>query len=125
MILKSIRILSPNVCKNNFLINTLLETCKDYNILFIQKPPWSLIQCISPSFSEGGKEIIEFPNHSSWTMFAHSFNINSKYLRVLIYINVCLSKLCFSLRKDIINHRDISFFNNSSMCFLFNVYIYD
>ena len=34
----------------------------------------------------------------------------------------------FSLRKNIINYRDInliSFFNNSSMCFLFNDYPYD
>jgi len=61
-------------------------------------------------------------------MFTQSFNINNKHLRVLIYINVCLSRLCFSLKKNIINHRDInliSFFNNISICFLFNVYLYD
>ena len=122
------KILSQNVCKNNLLINTLLETCKDYNILFIQKPQWSLIQCISSSSSEEGKEIIGFPNYLSWTMFTQSFNINNKHLRVLIYINVCLSRLCFSLKKNMINHRDInliSFFNNSFICFLFNVYLYD
>ena len=46
-------------------------------------------------------------------------------LRVLTYINTKLTRLCFSLRKDIINHKDtnlISFFNNGSTCFFINIY---
>ena len=49
-------------------------------------------------------------------------------MRVLTYINVRLTKLCFSLRKDIINCKDInliSFFNNGSICFLINIYLDD
>ena len=42
-----------------------------------------------------------------------------------MYINVQLIQLHFSLRKDIMNHRDInliSFFNNSIIFFIINIY---
>ena len=58
-------------------------------------------------------------------MFARTLNITNKYPRVLIYINVRLTRLCFYLRKDIYNHRNInliSFFNCSCLCFLINIY---
>jgi len=45
--------------------------------------------------------------------------------RVAIFINTRLSLLCFSLCKDIINHRDIllsSFFNNGVIYWIMNVY---
>ena len=45
--------------------------------------------------------------------------------RVISYVNICLSPLCFLLCKDIINHRDInliSFFNNNMCFFILNVY---
>ena len=43
----------------------------------------------------------------------------------MLYINIRLTQFCFSLQKDIFNHRDIScisFFNNSSIYFLINIY---
>jgi len=45
--------------------------------------------------------------------------------RVISYVNICLSPLCFLLCKDIINHRDInliSFFNDNLYFFILNVY---
>ena len=45
--------------------------------------------------------------------------------RVLVYINIRISFLCFSLCNDIFNYRDIScilFFNQSSIQFLLNIY---
>ena len=55
-------------------------------------------------------------------------HIENNHPRVLTYINIRLIKLCFSLRKDVFNHRDIniiSFFNCSIMCFIINVYLDD
>jgi len=49
----------------------------------------------------------------------------SESSRVITYIHICISSLCFSLQNDIINHRDllcISFFNQESSYFLINVY---
>jgi len=37
--LKSIKIFSQKVCKNQLLTNTFLESCKDFDILFIQESP--------------------------------------------------------------------------------------
>ena len=45
--------------------------------------------------------------------------------RVISYVNIHLSSLCFLLRKDIINHRDInliSFFNDNIWFFILNIY---
>ena len=46
--------------------------------------------------------------------------------RVITYINIQLSSLCFLLRRDIINHRDISlisFLNNNICYYIMNVYL--
>ena len=43
----------------------------------------------------------------------------------MAYVNICLSSLCFSLRKDIINHKDILiilFFSNNICSYIMNVY---
>ena len=45
--------------------------------------------------------------------------------RVITYINIRLSSFCFSLRKDMINHKDIlliSFFNNNVCFYIMNIY---
>jgi len=45
--------------------------------------------------------------------------------KVIIYINVRLSSFQFSLRKDIINHKDIllaSFLNNNDIFWIINIY---
>jgi len=39
MNLKSLKILSQNVRKNTLIIQTLLKTQKDYDIILIQEPP--------------------------------------------------------------------------------------
>jgi len=47
------------------------------------------------------------------------------YPRVIIYINIRLSSLHFSLCKDVINHRNILlvlFFNNNDIFWLMNIY---
>ena len=119
MIIKSIKILSQNIYKNKLLLNTLLENCKNYDIIFIQEPSWSFVWYIPCTFSKEDKEMIGTPNLSSWTLF--TWNYNNEYLKILTYINIQLLRLYFSLRKNIINYKDINlifFFNNSSMFFL-------
>jgi len=46
--------------------------------------------------------------------------------RVITYINIHISSLCFALRNNILNHRDIScisLFNQDLIYFLINVYL--
>jgi len=61
-------------------------------------------------------------------MFTRSLIDNNNYPRVIIYINIRLIKLYFSLRKDILNYHDInliSSFNCSTLCFIINIYLDD
>ena len=38
MILKDLKFFSQNIQKNNFIINTILKTNNNFDIIFIQKP---------------------------------------------------------------------------------------
>ena len=125
MIIKNIKIFSQNVQKNNLIINTILETCFEFNVVFIQEPFWSTIHAILSSKSRDGKELVGVPNHPNWLVFANSsLNIHD-YPRVITYVNIRLSSFWFSLHKDILNHRDILlifFFINNNIFFLINIY---
>jgi len=58
-------------------------------------------------------------------MFSRQLVNKNNHLRVLIYINARHIQLYFSLRKDIINYRDINlilFFNCGIICFIINIY---
>jgi len=70
-------------------------------------------------------KVVDASNHSDWlTFFRHSIN-NYDYPRVINYINMRLVHLHFYFRKNIFNHRNIncfSFFNNSSIFFMINIY---
>ena len=126
MIIKEIKILLQNICKNNLLTNTILEVQKEFDIIFIQEPPWSFIQSIPSSLNEEGEKLVGVPNHPNWITFSRNTSSDHDSPRVISYINVRLSQFCFSLWKDIFNHRDIScvsFFNNGSIYFLINVYL--
>ena len=59
MILKFLKIFLQNVHKNRLLTDTLLENKKDFNILFIQEPPWSIIFSILSFISEEEEEIVD------------------------------------------------------------------
>ena len=64
-------------------------------------------------------------NHPNWLTFARESNSVNDSPRVIIYINIRLSSLHFSLCKDIISYRDIlliCFFNNNDNFWLMNVY---
>ena len=126
MIIKILKAFLQNVHKNRLLTDTLLENNKDINIIFIQELSWSFICSILCSMSEKEEIIVGIPNYSSYIMFARTLNITNEYPRVLIYINARLTRLCFSPRKYIYNHRDInliSFFNCSYLCFLIKIYL--
>ena len=69
--------------------------------------------------------MVGVPNYLNWITFFRNPSSNIDLSRVSTYINSRLSYLCFSLRKDVLNHRDISyvfFFNHGSVYFLINIY---
>ena len=63
MNIKNIRIFSQNVCKKKLLTNTILEVQKDFNIIFIQELPWSIICAISSLSSKEEEHLVRVLNH--------------------------------------------------------------
>ena len=125
MILKDLKIFSYNVWKNNFIINSILKINHNFNIIFIQELSWTTIRSIPSSENCEGIPLVSIPNHPNWLTFARESNSANDSPRVIIYINIRLSSLHFSLRKDIINHRDIllvSFSNNNVVSWIINIY---
>ena len=125
MIVKNIKILSQNVHKNSLIVNTLLETQTQFDIILIQEPPWSEIRKVSSYSNSEGNSLIGTSHHPNWIAIARSPSDRSDLPRVISYVNICLSSLRFLLCKDIINHRDISlisFFNNNICYYIMNVY---
>jgi len=104
-----------NICKNKLLTDTILEkNNKNFDILFIQEPPWLVICQILSSISEEGSDLIGAPHYPFWIMFVRSTNSDSNYPRIITYINIKLISLHFLIRKDIFNHYNINlifFFN--------------
>ena len=97
----------------------------DFNIIFIQEPSWSTICTISSSRNYKEESLVGIANHPNWLTFSRPLEMESDYPRVVIYINIRLCPLQFSLHKDVINHKDIllvSFFNQSDIFWLMNIY---
>ena len=125
MICKDIKIFSQNICKNSLLINTILKIYSSFDIIFIQELSWSSIHFIPNSSNCKGDTLVGVVNHPNWLTFVRSNTSETDYPRVVAYINIRLSSFCFSLCKDIIDHRVIlliSFFNKGDLFWLMNVY---
>ena len=125
MILKSLKILSQNVCKNALIVHSLLKTKNHYNIILIQEPSWPEIWKVPSSSNSKEDPLIGTNHHPNWIMFGRVPMNNNNSPRVISYVNICLLPLHFLLCKDIINHRDInliSFFNDNMCFFILNVY---
>jgi len=126
MILKNLNILSQNVHKNHLIVNTILETQSHFNIILIQEPPWLVIRQVPSSANSEGENLIGTVHHPNWISLATNPVDKAYSPRVIVYINICLFPLCFSLRRDIINYPDIlsmSFTNNHVQYFIMNVYL--
>ena len=63
MIIKNLKIFSQNIWKNNSVVNTILKTQSDFDIIFIQEPFWTTICSIPSSRSKDGKELVGVLNH--------------------------------------------------------------
>jgi len=120
MIIKDLKIFSQNICKNYLLIETILENNKNFDILFIQELPWLVIKSIPSTTSVEGDEVVSMPFYPFWITIARYSNNYYAHSRDLTYINSKLISSCFSLRKDIYNHKDINLV--SFIFFLLNVY---
>jgi len=125
MMIRNLKVFLQNVQKNSLIINVLLETLTQFNIIFIQELPWSEIRKIPSALNSKGEDLVGMAYHPNWLLFARNTDNRLDSPRVIAFINIHLSSLRFSLRSDIFNHRDIlliSFFNNSVCHYMLNIY---
>ena len=125
MIVKNLKIFSQNVHKSSLIVNTLLETLTQFDIILIQEPPWSEICKIPSTLCSEGKPLMGSSHHPNWISYARTPLVVNDFPRVIAYVNIRLSPFHFLLRTDIINHRNISlisFFNNNICYYILNVY---
>ena len=76
---------------------TILETQKDFDIIFIQEPPWSIIHSIPSLLSKEGKHLVGVSNHPNWLTFSKNASHDHDSPKVVSYINVRLLYFYFSL----------------------------
>ena len=60
---KNIKIFLQNMWKNNLIVNTILETHFEFNIIFIQELSWLTVYAIPSSRNKDGEKLVEVPNH--------------------------------------------------------------
>ena len=123
----SIRIVTFNVAKNYMYLDTILENLKSStDILFVQEPPWQLIRHAPSASSREGEAVVGAPQHPSWmTMVRNPGNDPDQRPRTLAYVSTRLAPLRPSLRRDLIDHRDlmpVSLFVEERTINLLNVY---
>jgi len=125
MIYDNLKIFSQNIHKNTLIVNTILKTHSQFDIILIQEPPWSIVCLILSPTSSEEEVLVGASHHHNWLSFTRPPATQLDFPRVLAYINIHLSSFHFSLYRDIINHRDIlliSFFSNNVCSFIMNIY---
>ena len=120
-----LHIYSQNVRKNYALFDTFLKSQKDYyDIFFVQEPPWNFIRYAPSTVSLEGDKVVGASIHPDWTQVVRVPRDSENVPRVMAFIHSRLTRLRFSLRRDMVDHHDIlllSFFNRGECHFLMNV----
>ena len=126
MIKHNLKIFSQNIRKNKTLTDIILETQKNVsNIIFIQELPQSLLRQLPSHTNSEDDPYYGTLNHLDWLLFIQNDRGIENYPRVATYVNKRLSRMRFSLRKDLINHCDINvinFHNGQNINFIINIY---
>ena len=92
-----------NIAKNYFDLDVLLETVKDdFDILFVQEPPWQTIRQAPSAMSKEGTAVVGAPRHPQWTCMVRQPETGSRP-RVMTYVSKRLDPLRPAYRRDLID----------------------
>ena len=85
---ESVGVLSFNIQKNSLYTSVLLESLKDsnYDILFLQEPPWGIVRKAPSSSSKDGDPVIGAPTHPDWLQVVRPPS-GGEHPRVLAYVH--------------------------------------
>jgi len=89
MIIKDIKIFLQNVWKNNLIINKILKTKFNFNIIFIQKLSWATICSIHSMRNCEGEELVGVQNHPNWLTFVRN-PINKNNISSFLFKRISL-----------------------------------
>ena len=117
--------LTFNIAKNYKDLDVLLEReCNNFDVLFIQEPPWQLIRHAPSAVSREGTEVRGAPKHPQWITMVRQPEEGSRP-RVLTYVSQRLAPMRPAYRRELIDDRDvmvISLYVGDNPIYLMNVY---
>jgi len=103
----AVQVFCQNAAKNVLHVDALLsELRNEFDIIFLQEPPWQAIHRVPSTTNRQGDEIVGAPKHPDWLKVVHP-PTNDEAPRVLAYMYNRLTRLHLSLCQDLIDHHDI------------------
>ncbi|KDR65194.1 hypothetical protein GALMADRAFT_82154, partial [Galerina marginata CBS 339.88] len=116
-----IRVLTYNVAKNLLALDVCLTTLVEiYDVIFVQEPPWRVVRQAPSPTSRKGEDVIGTSNHPAWTpMFCPQ--PAGMAPRCIAFVSKGLVLLRPSLRRDLIDSRDIVLISLYSGRDIFNI----
>jgi len=111
----SFRIFCQNVNRNSLLLESVLASSIDeFDIIFIQEPPWRLIRHAPSGSNPAGEPVIGTTIHPDWSLLVRKSDLRDEGAdnpRVAVYVHKRLKGLRPGYRRDLIDHRDILVFS--------------
>jgi len=129
MVVNLLRIFCQNVNRNVTLLESILASSIDnFDLLFIQEPPWRLVRHAPLGTNPKGEPVIRTVIHPDWGLIIRKSDLSSKGSdnpRVAVYVHKRLKGLWPSYHQDLIDHRDVLVFSlgwSEDLKLLANVY---
>ena len=120
-----LRVVSFNIAKSYKDLDVFLEReCDNFDVLFVQEPPWQLIRMAPSASNKEGSEVRGASRHPQWLSMVREPEPGSRP-RVLTYVSQRLDPMHPAYRRDLIDDRDvmvISLFGAGDPIHLMNVY---
>jgi len=104
----SFRIFCQNINRNVLLLESVLAlSIDDFDIIFIQEPPWRLIRHAPSGIDPAGEPVIGTVIHLDWGLIIRKSDLQDEGAdnpRVAVYVHKCLKGLRPGYCWDLIDH---------------------
>jgi len=104
----SFRIFCQNVNRNSLLLECILaSSIDDFDIIFIQEPPWRLIRHAPSGVAPEGDPVIGTVIHPDWGLIVHKLDLRNEGADnpwVAVYVHKRLKGLRPGYHWDLIDH---------------------
>jgi len=91
VVVDSFRIFSQNVNRNSLLLESILaSSLDDFDIIFIQEPPWRLVRHAPSGSNPEGEPVIGTTIHPDWSLIVRKSDLRNEGAdnpRVAVYVH--------------------------------------